>query len=365
MPSEPQRKVSIIIPTWKRGDLLRNCLESLRRQTYIDFETVIVSNGAGDWAATLGEEFGAKIVRFAENRGFAAAVNAGIAASNSPYVAVLNDDAELETLWLEKTTALLEERRDLAFCCGKIYRPDGRTIDNAGDALSLGGGAWRLGFGRADSLEFAQSRPLFAISMTAALIRREVFEKLGGLDEAFCSYLEDMDFSIRAHRAGYQGLYLPQAVARHHGGATSRGPESHQTFRLLTRNQLALLFKQYPLSLWLRLAPRIAWAQFLWAAMAVRKGRFAAYLRGLLNFIRTAPAMRRNRACWSRQERRVFLTWLRESERAIHEDIFARPRPERDTYWRLYFFLFPVRRFSRKPVAAIDKLTHGVNPEEK
>jgi len=363
MTSEPARKVCVVIPTWKRGDLLRKCLESLRRQSFTDFETVIVSNGAGEWAAALAKEFGAKLVCFTENRGFAAAVNAGIAASKSPCVAVLNDDVELAPNWLQKTTALLEEQPGISFCCGKIFQPDGLTIDNAGDALSAGGGAWRLGYGRPDSKQFDVPKPLLAISMTASLFRREVFDRIGGLDEDFISYLEDMDFSIRLWRGGFRGYYLPEATARHHGGASLGGAESPHVFQLMTQNQIALLSKHYPLSFWLRLCPRIYWSQILWSLMALRKRRVRALWLGSLRGSWISAKAWRQRTRWSKNEQRAFLNWLRESERTIYEDITSRPRAERDTYWRMYFALFRPKRVAGLAITPARKIEAEGKPK--
>jgi GT2 family glycosyltransferase len=339
--------------------LLRKCLESLRRQSFADFEIVLVANGAGDWAESLAKEFGAKLVRFAENRGFAPAINAGIAASEPPLVLLLNDDVELDPAWLEKTTALLEEKPDISFCCGKIYQSDGRTIDNAGDALSMGGAAWRLGYGRADAPEFDVPRSLIAISMTAALFRRAVFDRIGLLDENFFSYLEDMDFSIRLWRAGLNGMYLPQATARHHGGASSAGDESAHVFQLMTQNQLALLSKHFPLALWLRLYPRIFWSQLLWSLMAFRKGRPGAYWLGGIRGSWISARTWLHRTAWRKSQRQAFLGWLRKSERAIYEDIFSRPRNERDSYWRMYFALF------RAPRQTIAETRSREHPQEQ
>lgn len=344
MPNALSRKVSVVIPTWQRSDLLRRGLESLRRQSFSDFTIVLVSNGAGSWVNELAQEFVCALLSFPQNRGFAAAVNAGIAATPSPYVALLNDDVELDRAWLERTTSLLDERPDLAFCCGKIYQADGTWLDNVGDALSLGGSAWRLGFGRKDSSEFALARPLFAISGTAALFRRTVFEQLGALDEDFFAYLEDMDFSLRALRAGCRGLYLPQAICRHWGSATLGGPDSPTVFRLLTRNQLFLLAKHYPWPLLFRLGPRIAWAQLLWALMAIRKNRLKAYLVGVIQFLRLLPRAIRKRRPWRRDEWQAFWAALKESENEIYTDVLARERNSPDRFWRLYFFLFPPRR---------------------
>ena len=336
--------VSVIIPTWKRGDLLRLCLRSLRQQSFADFEIVLVSNGAGEWVGNLAAEFGCTVLRFPENRGFAAVLNAGLSAVPSDYVAIVNDDVQLDRKWLEVTTALLAQSPDWSFCCGKIFQADGARLDNAGDALSLGGSAWRLGYGRRDSPEFDQPRPVLAVPGTAALFRRNVFNRLGGLEEDFFAYLEDMEFGLRAFRAGLRGVYLPQATAHHQGSATLGGPDSAPMLRLLTRNQLLLLAKHYPVALWLRLGPRIVWAQLLWALLAVRKRRLVAYLGGIVDFLRLLPRAVRKREPWQKDQWRLLLDWLRKSEREIYADVTATDRSGQDTFWRMYFLLFPPSR---------------------
>ena len=341
-------KISVIIPTAERRDLLRECLESLRRQTFPDFRTTIVSDGAGEWAAELAREFDASLVRLPQQRGFAAAINAGVksssGASASQYLLLLNDDVVLSPDWLRLTSALLDAQPEVAFCCGKIYAPDGVTLDNAGDAVSLGGAAWRLGHGRKDCDEFNQTRPVLACSGTASLLRRSVFEELGGFDEDFISYLEDIDFSLRAARRGYRGMYVPQATSVHRGGATSGGPSSPAVFRLMTQNQLLILWKDYPWQLWLRLGLHMGWTKWLWAGMAISKGRFGAYLAGVAGCLRRMPRAFAKRRAWSRDERCEFLDRLRESDAQIYRDITAREPAARDMFWKLYYLFFPPPR---------------------
>ena len=360
--------MSVVIPTWRRDDLLQDCLESLRGQTFKDFNTVVVSNGAGEPVDRLAEAFACRLIKSPVNRGFAAGVNAGIAAGRSPYVLVLNDDVELERHWLERTVAFLDERPDISFCCGKIYQADGLLLDNVGDALSLGGSAWRLGFGRKDSGQFDLPRPLWAVSGTATLFRRSALEQIGQqvgqhggtFDEDFFAYLEDMDWSLRAARAGLQGFYLPQATCRHRGSATLGGPDSAPVIRLLTQNQWMLLAKHYPGAFLLRWGPRIVWAQVLWAFLAMRKRRFGAYLAGVVSFLRLLPRALRKRVRWSGTERHGFLARLRESEREIFEDVSAPERAERDTFWKLYFGLFPPPgRSDAAASAGLDRLPAG------
>jgi len=335
--------VSVIVPTRRGGLLLRRCLESLQAQSFPAFETILVSDGAGEGVARLAEEYGCRLAALPESRGFAAAVNAGIALAQAPYVVLLNDDAELHSDWLGRTSAMLDSRPEVSFCCGKIYQSDGLLLDNAGDALAAGGAAWRLGFGRRDAGAFDRPRALLAASCTATMFRREVFAQVGTLDEDFISYLEDIDLALRCAREGLQGYYLPQAVSRHHGGATLGGGTSREVFRLLTRNQLLLLAKHYPLPLLLRLAPRILWSQTLWAALAVRKNRVGAYLSGIAGFLRALGGTLRNRRACSPAEQARLLALLRQSEAEIYADVSAPDRARRDAFWTLYFL------FSRPP----------------
>ena len=362
-----EHKVAVVIPTWRRNDLLKNCLQSLGQQTFIDFETVVVSNGAGDQAARVAKAAGCAVIRLPSNLGFAAAVNAGIARSQLPYVLVLNDDVELDPRWLERTVAFLDERPEYSYCCGKIFQADGLLLDNAGDALSLGGSAWRLGYGRPihgsrkpgtptpgssrfggagfgvnDSGGFDLPRTVWAVSGTATLFRRSVFEKIGLFEEDFFAYLEDMDFSLRAARAGFRGFYLPEATCSHLGSATL-GPDSPTMIRLLTRNQLLLLAKNYPVTLLLRLAPRIFWTQVLWLLRSVWRRRFGAYLAGLAGFFRLLPSAVRKRTAWRAEEAQAFRARLASSEREIFADVLAPDRRDRGTLFRLYFALFPPR----------------------
>ncbi|MBI4458909.1 MAG: glycosyltransferase family 2 protein [Acidobacteria bacterium] len=330
------RKVSIVIPTWQRDDLLRRCLESLRRQTFSDFETVLVSNGASPQVDRLAEEFGCAVLRFPENRGFAAAINAGIAYGDCRYVALLNDDVELDRNWLQVTASFLEAHEEIAFCCGKIYQSGGTLLDNAGDAVSLGGLAWRLGFGRSDLGQYDEARTVLSVPGTAALFRRAVFEQVGGLDEDFISYIEDVEWSFRAARNGFRGYYLPQAVCVHEGSATL-GKKSFLAFELATRNQLLLLVKHYPWQWWLRLSPRIAWAQLLWAITAMRNERGWAYCRGIARFLPSLPKFLRKRRCWKPAQREAMLALIQESERELYLDVTSPDRVEHGRFWKIYF----------------------------
>lgn len=346
MPAIQKRNVSIVIPTWLRGDLLRKCLESIRKQSYSDFEIILISNGAGPWADELAKEFSSRIIHFPNNRGYAAAVNAGIRASDSAYVIVLNDDVELDPDWVRCTTQWMDAHPECSFCCGKIRQANGKLLDNVGDAISLGGLAWRLGSGRKDTGQYDTVRRIAAISGTAALFRRSAFDKAGIFDEDFVSYLEDVEWSIRAARCGLKGEYLPYAECVHHGSATL-GKKSSAVFELSMRNQLRLLVMHYPWQWYFQWAHRIALAQLHWLLVADSGHLLGAYMKGVIGFIRDFRKTLEKRRPWLPEDRNRILQLIKESEIDFFQDVTADDRPLRGAFWKLYFFPIPNTRVGK------------------
>ncbi|MSO21610.1 MAG: glycosyltransferase [Acidobacteria bacterium] len=341
--------VTIIIPAWRRADLLRECLRSIEQQSERRFRVTVVSNGGGAAVEDVAREFGCGLIMLPENRGFAVGVNAGLRTAATPNVAVLNDDVKLHADWLKHLVHWLETHPESSFCAGKILSGDGERIDNAGDAVARCGAAWRLGQGghvKQPYVMAEHAHPLLAASWTAVLLRRAVIEQVGLLDEAFVSYLEDVNYALRCVRAGARGDYLPQAIAYHHGGASSGGAESPYVFRQITRNQLLLLAKDMPGSLLLRNAPRIVWGQFLWMLMGARKGLLMAWASGVARFIAALPGALRNRLRWEPAAAQNLQRWMMAGDAAIYADQFGAQRPAPDTFWRWYFAVF------RPPVAA-------------
>ena len=161
--------------------------------------------------------------------------------------------------------------------------------------------------------------------MTAVLIRRKLFEEIGPLDERFESYLEDVDFGIRAALAGRNGVYEPAAIASHRGNSTW-GRWHKETVRLIARNQVLLAAKHF------RGQPRwpILAGQLLWGLLALRHGRLVSYLRGKFAGLRLARDLQARPA--SEVAGRLF----RESEREI---LAIQQQTGFDVYWRVYFWL--------------------------
>ena len=312
--------LTAIVPVWNGRELLARLLASLEAQSQPATEVLVVDNGSTDGAPDLARARGSRVIAMGRNAGFAAAVNRGIRESRSEWIAVLNSDVVLAPDYLAKLVAAAAP-----FATGKIFSAGSNDrIDATFDAVCRGGVAWRVGHGRADGPAFCTARETSLAPWTAIVLRADLFDRVGLLDERFESYLEDVDFGLRCAAHGIAGRYVPQAVAWHHGSA-SLGRWHPATIRRIARNQCFLVALHYP--------NRHAWevwvAQGLWGLVAVRHGAGWAWLRGKWQGIRAASRLPQN-------ARGLAEFFLRENERAIYE---IQQATGFDLYWRLYFFL--------------------------
>ncbi len=273
----------MVIPHLDRADLLERVLRSVSEQRLpagLALDLIVVDNGSRDGSADVAAARGARTILLGANHGVSKALNHGIEAARGSWVVLLNNDVELAPDWLAR---LLEAARDVDvwFATGKVYDAAcPQLLDGAGDAVCRGGAAWRVGHGQPDGPQFSRFRATYFPSATASLFRREFFDRAGLFDEAFFAYLEDVDLGMRAAALGLSGIYAPGAKAWHSGSATS-GRWSDRSVAWITRHQLLLVAKHYSEAMLLRFAFPVLAAQLLWAALALSRGRFPAWLSGI------------------------------------------------------------------------------------
>lgn len=295
-------RASVIIPTWNGRQFLAMALPSLRRQTMTDFEVVVIDNGSTDATTEyLAHEYpDVRCIAFPENRGFAAAVNAGIRASAGRIIVLMNNDTEADPDWLEQLCSALDAHPDVGFCASKVVRYDDRSIiDSAGDQLGLL--AEQIGHGLPDAAAFSSPRRVLTACAAAAAYRREVFDVVGLFDEEFSSYLEDVDIGVRAQLAGFACLYVPTARIAHVGSATAQRLGSLKLY-LLLRNSLFLFFQYMPRGTILRWGGVMLLWPFYYALRTRARPTIAA--RAVGAFVRGLPRVFRRRA-WVRRNRRI------------------------------------------------------------
>ena len=308
--------ITVIIVNWNRRDLLRACLHSLETQSISDFNVILVDNGSRDESVAMARKgFGASprfrltIIENTENRGFCGGNNQGItAAADADLIALLNNDAEAAPRWLESLAeAFADPGVGMAASKVLVYE-DPRRIDKVGHLIYPDGQNRGRGSGQIDRGQFDRTEEVLWPDGCAAMYRREMLDEIGGFDEDFFAYADDAELGLRARIAGWRCLYMPEAVVKHHRGA-SLGVRSTRRLELIERNRILLATKLFPWSLLclngVYLGARVAagvWAAIrgrgevgLYPGMAGKLRVAAALTKGLFSGCFLAPKMLRKR----------------------------------------------------------------------
>ncbi len=300
--SEP-RSVAVVVPSWNSLELLPRCLGSLAGQG-VEVELLVVDNGSTDGTVGYLEAESVPHVSLSGNLGFAAAVNLGARRTSSPAVMVLNADTALESGCLGILAEVLGSDQSLGGVQPRILQleeggprdpADPRTrIYSAGQALTRDGRAVEVGAGETQRPEHLERREVFGVCGAACLLRRELFDEVGGYDESYFSFYEDVDLNVRARIAGWRFAYVPEAVVWHVGNASWQASferPAAENARLVARNRLATQIKFMPLGS----VPRIAAVEVGALGRAARRRRLLATLRGKLTALRRLPQLLKDR----------------------------------------------------------------------
>lgn len=262
--------VTVAVPTLAADETLTECIEALQKQSFRDFEVVVVDNSSK--GLVRGGGF-VKVITNEKNVGFGAAINQAFRQSNAPFLAALNDDAAPHPGWLEAVVRAIGSRRDIGMCASRIKLAGDGRLDSAGMLMCADGSSKQRG--HLDSPE-KYERPQEALfpSGCAALYRREMLEEIGFFDENFFLYCEDTDLGLRARWAGWECLYVPEAMVEHRY-SHSAGRASAMKAYYVERNRLFVTVKNFPVGM-LVMAPFHSLARYCWHAYYASRGRGAA-----------------------------------------------------------------------------------------
>jgi len=289
---------TIIIPNYNGELLLPTCLDALSRQTYAHFETIVVDDASTDGSvALLQRDYPeVQVVPLAHNSGLAIACNAGARIASGDLLVMLNSDTEAEPGWLAALAEAALAHPQAGSFASKMLLFDRRDIlHSAGDTYSLDGIPHNRGVWQRDEGQFDQAIEVFSGCGGAVAYRRLAWEAVGGFDEDFFMYLEDVDLGWRLQLAGWPAVFAPRARVYHRLSATGGGVlASYYT----GRNTIWVLAKDVPGRLLRRNWRCIIGAQWrtAYAALAAWRGAAArARLRGQLAGLFTLPRMLRKR----------------------------------------------------------------------
>ena len=311
--------VSIIVLTWNSSVHLAHCLKNLETQIYKDFEIIIIDNGSTDNSVINAKQYdlNIRVKKLNENKGFAVANNIGARLARGKWLALLNADAFPEPEWLERLVSTAEQNPEYnSFSSRQIQFNAPHLLDGAGDTYHISGLAWRNGYKLSAKTYGLEQKEVFSSCAAAALYSREEFLKVGGFDEDYFSYFEDVDLGFRLRLSGAKCLYVPEAVV-HHVGSASTGKRSDFSVYYGYRNLIWTFVKNMPAPLiWIFLPLHISTILFFAVYLTLRgqgkviwKAIFDA-LQGLSKMIQKRKIIQKNKKVEPGELLRVMSTGL-------------------------------------------------------
>ncbi len=249
-------QVSIVIINYNSGPFLAGCVAALGKQSFDDFEVLIVDNASSDDSISRLPPLPARfqILHPGANLGFAAGNNLAIAKSNAPWIATLNPDTYPDPDWLAELMAATRRHPHVAmFGCQQIEPGDEQILDGYGDNYHAIGAVWRGLKGRRPAGPLIEGET-FAPCAAAALYRRDAFVAAGGFDESFFCYCEDIDLAFRLRLYGQLCVQVPAAKVVHVGSAITGRYSDFSVYHGM-RNRLWMFVKNMPGYLFWALLP--------------------------------------------------------------------------------------------------------------
>ena len=276
-------EVSVIIPNYNGANFIKDCIESLKEQSYKDFEIIVVDNDSKDGSADVVEqEFPeVRLKRLDQNYGFSRAVNEGLRMSEAPFALLLNSDTKAEPDFVGAlVTAIRGDERIFSVASKMIQMKNPERLDGAGDLYSAFGWAYARGKGRS-SAGFTRSAKVFAACGGAAIYRRSILDEIGWFDEFHFAYLEDTDIGYRARIMGYKNVYCPDAKVYHAGSGVTGSRYNDFKIRISARNNMYVIMKNMPVLQMILNLPFLLLGFAIKALFFIVIGHGRAYLSGL------------------------------------------------------------------------------------
>ena len=299
-PLGSKKVVSIIIVNYNGLQVLPDCLNSIYKQTYQDYEVILVDNASNDSSISwVRQNFPAvKLILNQANLGFAKACNQGLSLAAGKYLAFLNYDTIVDKDWLTPLIKTAEESADIGACMPKLLllgqeRP---LINSSGGVIHFLGVSWAGNYDQPDNGRFEQKKEIAFASGAAMLVKKEVITKIGGFDEDFYMYCEDTDLSWRMRLAGYRVIFVPRSVVWHRY-SFSKGK---QKLYLIERNRLSMFLTNYKWKTIALLAFPALIFEFSMMVYALSGGWFRLKIKGYGDIIRDRKKLKAKRAAVGR-----------------------------------------------------------------
>ncbi len=303
--AEHPPQVTVCVIAYNSGPTLRTCLQRLGAQTFRDFEALVIDNDSPDPGdAAIAAEFPwVRLIRNTVNLGFTGAGNQGAREGRGRWYVLLNPDAYAEPDWLAELVEAAGRHPQVAsFTSRQMVEGEPGLLDGLGDVMSITGIPYRGGYLNPD-LGQAREGEVFSPCGAAMMIDRQLFLDLGGFDEDFFCYGEDVDLGYRLQLAGQPTLLVPDATIHHVGSASSGGRKSEFAVFHGTRNRFWVLFKNTPAILLPLVVPLHLASLVLIYLKKDNRPHIRLILRAVAAAFAGAPKMFRSRAAVQRRRK--------------------------------------------------------------
>jgi GT2 family glycosyltransferase len=241
--------VSVIVVNYNGGEFLRECLESVRLQSYADVELIVVDNASQDGSADWAEhsyEGPLKLIRNPTNEGFAGGNNRGFEVARGDWVLLLNNDAVVEPEAIGNLVRFGEEHPEAGMLACRVVQYDHPNIlDSAGLLLYPDGVCRSRGWLEKDVGQYDQPQEVLCPAGCAALYRKAMLDETGTFDEAYFMYLEDLDLGVRGQLLGWSCFYVPDARFRHRKSQTTGDHSKFKAYHV-ERNRIYNVIRLMP-----------------------------------------------------------------------------------------------------------------------
>jgi len=322
---EDMKLVSIVIVNWNGAEVLPECLESLLQLNHKAIEIVVVDNGSTDDSVNIINKIcnnKAKIVCLEKNIGFAAGVNIGVENSSGEFIATLNNDMVVEPSWLDQPLELLKDEAVGIVSCRQMNYYERTKVDGLYHCVTKELTLMPFGCQRIFHEDVLFSTPGYVMSANggSAVIRADVFRKLGGYDADFFGYMEETDFCLRAFLHGWRCVYAPDAVVYHMEGFSFKKNRGYQYY-LRERNRIWFLYKNIPAADIFKHLPYILIMELrVIRVFAVRAKNPLLYLKARWNAFRELgryKAIRQKNIALFREKKNEFYRFQRHKKLAM------------------------------------------------
>lgn len=245
-------RATVVIPNWNGKRFLGECLDAVAAQTAGRPAVIIVDNGSTDGSAAFVRENypWVELIAVSQNEGFSRAVNRGIHAAGTEFIALLNNDAAPDPEWLAALVSALDKNPGVDSCASRIvFHENPGAIDSTGDLYTPWGMVFNRGHNEKDGEKFDATAEIFGPCAAAAIYRKSLLDDVGLFDENIFAYYEDTDFNLRALLAGHKSLYVPGARVRHRYSGSSSGKTSKLGREEVYLHLTGVLLKNMPASI--------------------------------------------------------------------------------------------------------------------